>query len=191
MGGITGILLAGGESSRMGIDKSKLEYHGKTFLDIAISNLSEVADQVLLISNHEAISGVEVYSDLVENIGPLGGLHTGLSYSNNPTNIVMACDMPLLNPFVLKEMILNTPKNSDGMVPYLQDKPQLLCAVFHKSIHPLLIKSIDSGTRKVMEFVEILEIYKWEVPVMHRHCFKNINTRMDYTDLISPKKESK
>ncbi|MCK6650149.1 MAG: molybdenum cofactor guanylyltransferase, partial [Bacteroidia bacterium] len=115
---ITGIILAGGKSSRMGTDKGIVELNNKALIEYVIETLREVTDQIIIIANnnHYDKFGYEVYPDIIKEAGPMGGIYTGLFYSTTEHNFILSCDTPLLNKNILKEIIATTQNNDADVV---------------------------------------------------------------------------
>lgn len=95
---ISGIVLAGGKSSRMGRDKGSLTLLGKTFLQCQVEKLQALGVEEVLISGGGVppLPGTVSVPDLLPNRGPLGGLHACLQAAKNPTCLVLTVDMPLV-----------------------------------------------------------------------------------------------
>jgi len=104
---ITGIILAGGKSSRMGTDKGFVLYKNKSFIQHIIEALQPLVDEIIIVSNNPDydIFGLKRVSDLIENAGPLAGVYTGLDYSETENNLVISCDVPLINSETLTLLI--------------------------------------------------------------------------------------
>ena len=104
-----GVLLAGGKSRRMGVDKRFLRLDGETLLSRALSVFERLFDEVLIVVAGplpESVGGRHrVVTDLVPNCASLGGLYTGLSLSESPRIFAAACDMPFLNPDLIAYLI--------------------------------------------------------------------------------------
>ena len=95
---ITGILLAGGKSRRMGKDKRTLLLDGETLFNRALDVLVEIFSEVIVVLGQEEFSvnndHVRVVNDLIPNRAAAGGLYTGLFYATQQRVFVVACDMP-------------------------------------------------------------------------------------------------
>ena len=98
---ITGVLLAGGKSRRMGKDKRALELNGETLFNRALAVLIELFPEVIVVLGEEDFpvnnDNVRVVNDLIPNRDAAGGLYTGLFYATQQRVFVVACDMPYLN----------------------------------------------------------------------------------------------
>src|SRR3990170_8636218 len=98
------IVLAGGQSRRMGRDKAFLPVGEKFMLQHIIDCLRPISDDIIVVTNHAwKVDGLRVQAvpDIVQEWGPLGGILSGLMASSSQYNLVVACDMPLLNRSVL------------------------------------------------------------------------------------------
>ncbi|MEI6704326.1 MAG: molybdenum cofactor guanylyltransferase, partial [Deltaproteobacteria bacterium] len=92
---VAGVILAGGESNRMGRNKALLEVHGERMIETAYRRIAELFDEVLLVTNSP-----EVYdfipcrkiADIYTGMGPLGGIHAALSGCTADRAFVTACD---------------------------------------------------------------------------------------------------
>src|SRR6267143_373552 len=103
---VTGVLLAGGKSRRMGEDKRYLVVGEQTLLERGLGVLRSIFQEVLVvIAQDNPPLGVDarVVRDLVPDCGSLGGLYTGLTQATAPCIFVVACDMPFLNQAVIAQ----------------------------------------------------------------------------------------
>jgi molybdopterin-guanine dinucleotide biosynthesis protein A len=102
---ITGIILCGGKSKRMGVDKSFLKIDDKPMIERVYEMMSNNFKNVLLISNESQnyyYLSKNVYKDIYPGLGPLSGIHSGLKYSKSQLNFFISSDMP----FVTEDVIL-------------------------------------------------------------------------------------
>ncbi len=138
---ITGIILSGGKSSRMGTDKSLLMAGGKTIIERVSGLITSLFSSVLLITNNPQqyeFLGLKIYEDVYKGFGPLAGIHSGLLNSSTEKNFVISCDLPFMTQEMIKYLVdystdeLITVAKADGFI-------QQLAGVYHKS----LIKSIE------------------------------------------------
>src|SRR4030042_5246396 len=105
---ILGVILAGGKSIRMGKDKCRLPFGDGTLLSSSINLLRRVvSDYVVIADSEDRYSDVcvPVWGDLKPGIGPLGGIFTAFTKSKSSYIIVIACDMPFLEPEFLEYMV--------------------------------------------------------------------------------------
>src|SRR5579884_1509529 len=104
--GVTGVLLAGGQSKRMGQDKRFLELDGESLVARAVRLYRTLFDDIVIVVAKDPerflTLGTRVVTDVVPDCGSLGGLYTGLASAHYPRIFAAACDMPFLNPVVVR-----------------------------------------------------------------------------------------
>ena len=149
------ILLAGGRSRRMGKDKALLPFPGKehtTFVERLATMLTELCDEVLLVARDPTsatlytLPAVWVVTDKVPDYGPLMGLYSGLSAMQAERALVVAVDMPFLQP-ELVSFLLSQPFPGALLVPVVNAVPQVLLAVYPRTVLPLIEERIRQGRR--------------------------------------------
>ncbi len=102
----SGLILAGGCSSRMGRDKAELEYGGKSFLRHQIEKLRRLGiEDIVVAGREEEIPGCRCVPDRFPHRGPLGGLQAGLAAIREERALVTAVDTPLLPEDLLLELL--------------------------------------------------------------------------------------
>lgn len=135
---VTGILLAGGKSRRMGIDKRFLTLGGDTLVQRALSVYERLFTEILIVVAEPVPQlsdmGHQVVTDLIPNCATLGGLYTGLSLSRNPRVFAAACDMPFLNLDIIRHLIGCC--DDDVVMPNLETGLQPMHAVYAKTCLP-------------------------------------------------------
>ena len=117
------IILAGGKSRRMGIDKAFLEFDGKLLIERVIERVRCVCDEAVIVSNDldaYARFGVPVIGDVYPNKGSLGGIFSGLLSIKESHALAVACDMPFLNAELLRHLI-SLADQADVVVPRAKD----------------------------------------------------------------------
>lgn len=120
---LTAIVLAGGQSRRMGTDKALLSLGGRTLIETVIATVSSLCNEVIVVSNApESLQhlGVRLVSDIYPGKGSLGGIYTGLRQARTPYSLVVACDMPFLNLPLLRYMASLAP-HADVVIPRASD----------------------------------------------------------------------
>ena len=103
------IILAGGDSSRFGFPKPLLELDGMPLIEIIVRRLSYLFEQVTVVTDRQDLFTslpVKLTGDLLTGYekSPLRGIHAGLSVSELPYQFVVACDMPFINPNLIRYM---------------------------------------------------------------------------------------
>ncbi len=145
-----GIILAGGQSRRMGSDKGLVSYKGKQLVKYAIELLTPFCENIVISANNPQYSdfGLPVIPDEKKDIGPAGGLLATLSKSRNRYSIVVSCDMPHLNSEAVNHLIRNV-KDATCYIPKHNNGIEPLFGVYHRNfIHPLL-EAVNNGNYKL------------------------------------------
>jgi len=188
---ITGIILAGGVSKRLGYkNKALLKIGNKTIIERVIDALSKMTEDVIIITNSPSEFKhlkMPMYNDIISNAGPLGGIYTGLTISNTYYNLVIACDMPFIQSYIL-ELLVCRIEDNDIVIPVTPDGYHPLCAIYSKKCIDYIKLLIDSGNLKVANLFNYMKVNKVDFPVYDEcelNAFFNINTNEDYLRAIS------
>lgn len=148
---VTGVVLGGGKSLRMGQDKRLLKWEGETFLDKVCLTMSGLFDEVLLVTAKEDYPcghlPVRLVTDSIPHKGSLGGLYTGIKEASHSFVFVVACDMPFLNPCVISR-ICALPE-SDVVMAKLSGRFQPLHGRYSKRCYPILEQMIQEGNLRI------------------------------------------
>ena len=135
---LTGVLLAGGKSRRMGIDKRFLKFGGETLLQRALRIYESLFAEIVIVvaQSMTELSHIRhrVVADLITDCAALGGLYTGLSVASHSRVFAAACDMPFLNPAVIGHLLQYS--EADVVMPHLGTGPQPMHAVYSKACLP-------------------------------------------------------
>lgn len=145
----SGILLAGGKSERMGVDKRHIEYGGRTFLEIAVERLKSVADEVIAVTaGGESIefNGVISVNDIAPGRGPMMGIYTGLKAMRSQRGIVNPVDTPGLTTELL-EYMRDISSGFDVVMPVWKDNPEPLVAVYSRNVIPVIERFFEEGRK--------------------------------------------
>lgn len=157
---ITALLLAGGKSSRMGTNKAMLPVFGGVNVQNIASELKKVAGQIMLITNSPteySFLGLPTIHDQYRGMGPLAGLHAGLTASKTETVIISACDMPFIKANVMEEM-LSCLGNYEALVPEINGQLHPLFAIYRKSCLPLLTSCLEERELKMINLLNKLKV---------------------------------
>lgn len=171
---ITGIVLCGGRSTRMGQEKASLPFGDETLLQRAVRVLGGVTDEVIVVARGEqAIAGggnpflglpVRIVHDPIEDLGPLAGLAAGLAASTTALNIVVACDMPLVRPAVLRRLVA-LQGEADICVAVADGHASPLCAVYRAGVAAVANQLLASGERRVMTLLDRVQTKRVDAAV--------------------------
>jgi len=187
MKNITGIILAGGKSTRMGEDKGMLVLKGKKMVEHVIAALTPNVDEVIIISNNDNYNnlGFKVYSDIIKNCGPLGGIYSALQYSNTDKNFIVSCDIPKITSEAIAFIIAQS-MNEDVLVPIEKTEIEPLCAIYNKVCCEQIKGFLDAGQFKIRNAIEKLNTKYLDVNLyqeIFKEVFTNVNTPNDYEAL--------
>ena len=179
---LTAIILAGGESSRMGQDKGLMLLDGKPMIQHIIEAVESIVDDIIIIAHHNGYEsfGYPVYQDLIKNKGPLGGIYTGLHYSSSKKNIVLSCDVPLLTKKLI-QLLIKESEGFDVTVPINNGEIHPLIAVYSSSCIAVFKKELEKGHLKVKEALEKVNLNVVDTNQVDRQIFTNINSKDDFT----------
>lgn len=181
--GLTVAIQAGGKSSRMGTDKSFVNFRGRSLIETVIDRVAGLGDELLLVTNRpEAYAhlGLRMVGDLYPDHGPLGGIHTAIAHAAKPHILVIACDMPWLVPDLLNYMI-QLRNTADVIVPRWDKYPEPLHAIYSRACLPAIEAKLDAQELKItgffgrvsVRFVEREEIARFDPD---GRSFVNLNT---------------
>ena len=184
--GVTVAIMAGGQSSRMGRDKSFVLFEGQPLIERVRDCVTDLGDELILITNKPAEYahlGLPIYGDVIPDCGPLGGIYTAVHHASYPHTLVVACDMPWLNRGLLQYMI-SLRETADIVVPRWENFPEPLHAVYGKACLPAMYEKLQAQQLKItgffgrmsVRFVDREEIERWDED---GRSFTNINTPHD------------
>ncbi|MDX9871135.1 MAG: molybdenum cofactor guanylyltransferase [Clostridia bacterium] len=183
----SGIILAGGDSSRMGLDKSLLPWKNGTVIGYIVQELRRIAPEIIIVSNHSGkytFPGSKEISDEFINMGPLGGIHAGLKAASHDYVFVTACDLPFFDKR-LALYLLEQLWGFQAAVPQQGALSEPLFAAYDKSCLPVFESCLQQGISKVQEAYSQLRINYVSEEKLKRIAdsdtvFFNLNTPRDY-----------
>ena len=179
---ITGILLAGGQGRRMGgVDKGLQLLRGKPMAQHVIERFAPQVDELLINANQNIEQyqglGYRVIPDAIGGfVGPLAGLHRGLSEAAHPLVVTAPCDSPFLPlDLVAKLHAALAQQNAELAVARTGDQPHPVFCLCRKSVLGSLTAFLESGGRKIDWWYAQLKVA--DVDFVDEAAFRNINTR--------------
>lgn len=191
----TGLIMAGGRSRRLGIDKTTMPWPPlpagatdgqpavSTLLEATGAKLAQVCDEVIAVAYRGARPiPYPVAPDLYEEGGSLGGIYSGLFAARNEYAVAVATDMPFLSLPLLRWM-LDQPRDYDVLVP-VREEPEPLHAIYSKRCLEPMRRRLDAGQLKITGFFADVRVRYVDAPVLARLdpeglSFFNINTPED------------
>ena len=180
---LSGIILSGGKSIRMGRNKAFIEIDGKPIIHRIQSLFEKVFNETIIVTNQKELFlsfNSKIYTDLIPQRGVLGGLYTGLFFSSFPYSFCVACDMPLLKEGLINYLIKKI-EDYDVIVPRTKDGLQPLHAIYSKHCLGPIKNIMDEGKYKIIDIypmvnVRVIEENEFIFLDPLRESFINVNT---------------
>ncbi len=182
-------IMAGGKSVRMGTEKALVPFRGKAMIEHVIERVQGLSEDIFIVTNQPnsfTVFGYPMVSDIYQNCGPLGGIHTALHHLSKSYLLIVACDMPWLERDLLKYMI-SVRAEGDIVVPRWDKFPEPLHAIYSKTCLGPVVDSLEAGVLKVVGFFGKVGVRYVERDEIQRfdplgHSFANLNTPKDIED---------
>jgi len=182
------LVLAGGESRRMGRPKALLPVAGRTLIDYLLDRLALAFAEVLISSNNASslppALGYRIIGDEHPGAGPLAGIEAGLSAASYDAVFAVGCDMPRVTP-ELARLLVDSATGHDAAVPRLEGSPEPACACYRRSARTAISAALAAGRFKAAEALRDLDVHYLEAEQLRAggiatEVFWNINTPLDY-----------
>jgi molybdenum cofactor guanylyltransferase len=184
---VTGFVLAGGKSIRMGEDKAFIKLENRTLLERALDLARKVCPEVRIVGEGQKFSA---YAATVEDIfpkqGPLAGIHAALKNSSTELNLMLAVDMPFMDPGFLNYLATEARTASALItVPLCAGRWQPLCAVYRRDFATVAEKSLIQNHNKIDPlFAQVATRVIEETELLQRgftpEIFRNLNTPQEF-----------
>ena len=192
---MTTMILAGGQSSRLGRDKAFEKIGSSTSIERVIESAISVSETVFIVANdtekydHLAKGEIRVLKDRIPMQGPLGGILTGLEASDDMLNLALSCDSPFLSADLLR-FLVSCSKGYDVTLVRVGDRLHPLPGIYSKDCIGPISESIRSGQRKIVSFFEDVNVNiidSGKIKNMDRdlYSFFNINNEDDLSEARS------
>lgn len=190
---VCAVILAGGQSRRMGVNKALLEIGGKPLIRILIERILPVTDRILISSNDSRIYeflDFPVVPDHFPGNGPLAGFHSAMIHTPCSLYLILACDLPNLKTPLLQSLI-SLSEGFDAAIPRTVDGIlHPLCAIYRRTCLPSIERALARGANKVVRtFLDDHLAVRWVNPVEGRFQetdLANLNTPEDLQKLTIP-----
>ncbi|MGD0034166.1 molybdenum cofactor guanylyltransferase [Paenibacillus illinoisensis] len=193
----TGIILAGGLSSRMGSNKALLPLDGSIVLEHVASAIAPAVSRVIVaagpnVDAYQAL-GYTCVEDGYPGKGPLAGLHAALEASETEWNLVCACDLPLIQPsfFTTLQRLAASDKTHRAIVPRLEGRVHPLVGIYHIDVLPSLEQCLIEDRLRVTRWLDEVGCRYVEAEDLERAGVQdaaaqliNMNTMQDYRNLV-------
>lgn len=183
---ITGIILAGGKSSRMGKDKATLKLGDITFIERIIKTIESFVDEILIISDnsqHDRFN-LKRIEDFIKDSGPLSGLYTGLYNAKHKHVLALSCDVPLISNEIINTLIHKSEENVDVNQIEINGKTMPLIALYKKSCWVSFQKLLINDERRVRVAINSLTNNPIKIDNKYEYQVQNINTKEEFKAII-------
>lgn len=181
---LTGVILAGGKSSRMKVTKCLISFNGKRLIDIIVSKVRDIFEEIYIVTNFPDLyfyTGISLLGDIYPFKGPMAGIHVALRNSKYDI-FAFACDMPFIKKEVIFELFeRHIEQNSSITVPLYQNKIYPLPGIYSKNLLKeieYLLKQDKLSMIKLLHdsHAQLIDIAKFDEEGL---SFININTEED------------
>ena len=188
---MTGIILAGGESRRMGTDKALLDLNGRPMIEHVLAVFTGLFRKTIIVTNtpdRYRMYDAELTGDVLDIRGPLTGIYSGLLRSDDEFNFVAACDMPFMNPRLIAYMG-GLAAGRDAVVPMFSGFLEPLHAVYRKGILPIIERQVREEDRRIRGMFDRIHVrYVTEEEIVRfdpqKRSFRNLNTPKEYKEAV-------
>jgi molybdopterin-guanine dinucleotide biosynthesis protein A len=190
----TAVILAGGNSSRMGFDKQCIKLNDRLLIEHQIQVLQNIFKEIIIVTNKP-----ELYKDYncilavdqLKDYGPLGGIHAGLLKAQSQFSYFVACDMPNINQdyiLYLLKVINASDFSAQAVITRFGNWLEPFNAFYSKDLIPVIKKAYQEKNRKISSMLEKAEVHYIEEAEARKYSpdwsmFININTQKDLTKL--------
>ena len=181
---MTGVIQAGGRSTRMGGEpKALLELGGRRIIERVVDVVGGVLDDLLVVTNtpeRYAFLRLPMVADAFPDGGALGGIYTGLRAAGGDAVFTVACDMPFLHPAIVR-MVVERAGEGDVVIPRTGGQLETMHAVYGKACLPAMEARLRAGQLKIVGFFPDVRVVELDAAPMAQHrapdvAFMNVNT---------------
>jgi molybdenum cofactor guanylyltransferase len=191
--GVTGVILAGGKSSRFGSNKAFADVNGRQLIRRVIAIMGSVFNELIIITNDPdeySSLGISMHEDIIKGLGPLGGIYTGLEKMPDRFGFFVACDMPFLNEDLIRYITEMKNNEYDAVVPKIDWKMEPLHSLYSITCLPSIKRLIEQGECMINKFFQAIhtrfvnedEIRQYD-PLLR--SFYNINRPGELIEAVS------
>lgn len=180
--------MAGGQSSRMGVNKAFVELDGKPLINHVLERTRELGqEETILIANtpdEYRHLNLPVFTDVIPGKGSLGGIYSAIHHGVGDFTLIVACDMPLLNRNLIGHMVSLCYSSLDLIAPRVKGHPQGLHAIYGKECLEPIRQQLSIGWLKVVGFHAHVRVRYLDEPEYEQFdpkglSFFNVNTPQD------------
>jgi molybdenum cofactor guanylyltransferase len=180
------IILAGGQSQRMGHDKATLPFGKSTVINHLIATINRADHPFVVVSSlpqHQNSSGI-VIQDNKLNGGPLSGIVAGLQHFNSEWAMVVSCDMPFYSAQIVEDLMANS-NGFDAVIPVYAGKSYYLYGLYKRSNLVVMEEGLTKGKLAVRKVLEKINVHWMDANHYDEHYFLNMNTYEEYLQALT------
>ncbi|WNS75333.1 molybdenum cofactor guanylyltransferase [Bacillus sp. DTU_2020_1000418_1_SI_GHA_SEK_038] len=196
----TGIIMAGGKSSRMGTNKALLPIGGKTVIERIVMELNKIVSNIVIVTNtfeDYQFLRLPMVKDIWKDMGPLAGIHAGLSASSTEKNLIVACDMPFISS-QLGGILLTLLDDYQVAVPHISGQLHPLFAAYRKDTIGEVHQSLQNQELRIRQFFKHTKtkfvteacLQKLQYHYQEQHFF-NMNHQEDFERAVKMESDFK
>jgi molybdopterin-guanine dinucleotide biosynthesis protein A len=187
---ISAAILAGGKNSRIATEKSLLRIRNIPLICGIVEILDQIFPEIIIVTDKEPVKkqlpGYIIKEDIFRNAGPLAGLHAALKAASNDAVFLFACDMPNLNPILIKQMLASYYSSADTpalLIPRHKSGYEPLHAIYCRTTLPLIQRLLAANDLKISNLYPLVKTSFFDIPEANLPLFYNINTKEDLQKL--------
>ncbi|WP_282135696.1 molybdenum cofactor guanylyltransferase [Seonamhaeicola maritimus] len=176
---ITGIILAGGKSSRMGADKGFIKLNNKSFAEYSIKALKPLVNDIIIVSDNPDYDafGYKRILDEIKDAGPVAGIYSGLNASKTENNLILSCDIPLIKTGVLEKLIESFDDDSEVIQIESNGKTMPLIALYKKQNAKVFLEALQNDERRLRRVINSLKTKNVVLNDDEQNTTMNVNTK--------------
>jgi len=174
------LVLAGGDSRRMGQPKAWLKVGDTSLLGFVVARLAPTFSEVMVsFAEPEQLEEpvpFRIVFDRKRSAGPLAGIEAGLEAARNEVLFVLACDMPYVTEEVA-QIAIAAARRCDAAIPRVDGRPEPVCGAYRRSALPVIARALDAGRLKTADVTTELDV-TW-LEGLDPNLFRSLNTPHD------------
>ncbi|RED44908.1 molybdenum cofactor guanylyltransferase [Seonamhaeicola aphaedonensis] len=176
---ITGIILAGGKSSRMGSDKGLIKLNDESFIEYSIKAMKPLVNDILIVSDNPDydVFGYKRIEDDIKDAGPVAGICSGLNASETENNLILSCDIPLIKTNILEKLINSSDEHSEIIQIESNGKTMPLIAMYKKQCAPTFLKALKNDERRLRQVISTMKTKNVVLTIEEQSTTMNVNTQ--------------
>ena len=187
VGAVTGVILAGGKSSRMGQNKALMSLGGRRLIDRVVDVMRQVCPELLMVTNNPegyADLGLPMRRDVFPDKGSLGGIYSAIYHASASHCLVVACDMPFLHAAVLRYLVAQS-ADYDVVIPEVHGEMQPLHAIYSQACLPPIARRLEANRLKIIGFLPDVRVRRVTADEIQPfdpelRAFHNLNTPEEF-----------